>query len=149
MKKNLRDEDAAKELIERVNKLSVDKSGLWGAMEVTEMIHHCNKALKATLDAKPSTQASSLKQKTLQFLFLNVLSQYPKNAKAPRQVIAEKVSRDRFEIERQQFIDLINEFVQRKHSIEPHHPIFGRLDTRKWGVFTWMHLDHHLRQFGV
>ena len=29
------------------------------------------------------------------------------------------------------------------------HPAFGQLNGRMWGVLTWRHLDHHLRQFGV
>jgi hypothetical protein len=31
----------------------------------------------------------------------------------------------------------------------PSHPAFGSLGRRGWGVLTWRHLDHHLRQFGV
>ena len=29
------------------------------------------------------------------------------------------------------------------------HPVFGRLRGREWGRICWMHLDYHLRQFGV
>ena len=29
------------------------------------------------------------------------------------------------------------------------HPVFGRLSGREWGRICWMHLDYHLRQFGV
>ena len=31
----------------------------------------------------------------------------------------------------------------------PHHPAFGNLGRRGWGVLTWRHIDHHLTQFGV
>ena len=31
----------------------------------------------------------------------------------------------------------------------PDHPAFGKLSPRAWGVLTYKHLDHHLRQFGV
>ena len=31
----------------------------------------------------------------------------------------------------------------------PVHPLFGRLSFREWGVATYKHTDHHLRQFGV
>ena len=30
----------------------------------------------------------------------------------------------------------------------PVHPLFGRLSFREWGVATYKHTDHHLRQFG-
>jgi hypothetical protein len=31
----------------------------------------------------------------------------------------------------------------------PVHPLFGRLSFREWGVATYKHTDHHLRQFGL
>jgi hypothetical protein len=31
----------------------------------------------------------------------------------------------------------------------PIHPLFGRLSFREWGVATYKHADHHLRQFGA
>ena len=31
----------------------------------------------------------------------------------------------------------------------PVHPLFGRLSFREWGVATYKHTDHHLRQFGA
>ena len=31
----------------------------------------------------------------------------------------------------------------------PVHPLFGRLSCREWGVATYKHMDHHLRQFGA
>ncbi len=31
----------------------------------------------------------------------------------------------------------------------PVHPLFGRLSFREWGVVTYKHADHHLRQFGA
>src|ERR1044072_8984428 len=31
----------------------------------------------------------------------------------------------------------------------PAHPLFGPLTWRQWGVLTYKHADHHLRQFGA
>jgi hypothetical protein len=31
----------------------------------------------------------------------------------------------------------------------PAHPLFGSLTWREWGVATYKHADHHLRQFGA
>ncbi|MBK9525384.1 MAG: DUF1569 domain-containing protein [Bacteroidetes bacterium] len=28
------------------------------------------------------------------------------------------------------------------------HPYFGKLSSREWGRITYLHLDHHLKQFG-
>jgi hypothetical protein len=31
----------------------------------------------------------------------------------------------------------------------PAHPLFGPLSRREWGVVTYKHVDHHLKQFGA
>jgi Protein of unknown function (DUF1569). len=34
-------------------------------------------------------------------------------------------------------------------TVWPDHPAFGRMSRGDWGVLTYRHSDHHLRQFGV
>jgi len=29
------------------------------------------------------------------------------------------------------------------------HPFFGEMSERDWMKWGWLHMDHHLRQFGV
>jgi hypothetical protein len=29
------------------------------------------------------------------------------------------------------------------------HPFFGEMNDTEWDKLIWMHMDHHLRQFGV
>jgi len=31
----------------------------------------------------------------------------------------------------------------------PAHPLFGPMTWRQWGVATYKHADHHLKQFGA
>ena len=31
----------------------------------------------------------------------------------------------------------------------PDHPLFGPLNRSEWGVCTYKHTDHHLKQFGA
>ena len=53
-------------------------------------------------------------------------------------------ARDRHELE-----VLMETFARRSASELQPHPIFGRMSTREWQRWGWMHMDHHLRQFGV
>jgi prephenate dehydrogenase len=34
-------------------------------------------------------------------------------------------------------------------SVLQSHPMYGKLNGNQWGRFMYVHLDHHLRQFGV
>jgi hypothetical protein len=61
-----------------------------------------------------------------------------------------KDARD-FEKEKQ----LLKIFVQRfaeadtTAMVQRRHSFFGKMTRDEWGVLTWKHLDHHLRQFGA
>ena len=39
--------------------------------------------------------------------------------------------------------------TQRHHVARIPHPIFGSLSEAAWLRWAYLHLDHHLRQFGV
>jgi hypothetical protein len=82
---------------------------------------------------------------------LNVIKKFPKNAKAPERFDVKKrqLKTDEFEVELEHYIKLSTRFGIHKEPIIVSHPYFGKLSTKQWGQFTWMHLDHHLRQFGV
>ncbi|HLP18484.1 MAG TPA: DUF1569 domain-containing protein, partial [Bacteroidota bacterium] len=51
----------------------------------------------------------------------------------------------------ERLVRLLKAFVEGGASkIEPHtHAFFGELTPGEWGIITYKHLDHHLRQFGV
>ena len=36
-----------------------------------------------------------------------------------------------------------------REGVGPAHPLFGSMTWREWGVVTYKHADHHLRQFGA
>jgi len=150
MRKNLLDKTTAEEIVTRAKSLQRTDKGNWGTMEVTEMLHHCNLANKQILHGDIEYKKSSLKQHLLRFLSLYIVPKFLKNIKgAERNDTKGKISADEFEQEKIKFISLIHQFATHKDPIELTHPAFGNLKTRQWGVAAWMHMDHHLRQFGA
>ena len=149
--KTILNADGANDLTKRVNALHPTSQSLWGSMSVTEMLHHCNRATQSILEGKAPPKQSTFKQQVLKFMFLNVIKKLPKNATAPKRfnVKLSQLVPAEFEIERNEFLDLIDRFTKHKDEITLSHPRFGALKTKEWGKFVWMHLDHHLRQFGV
>jgi hypothetical protein len=150
MQNLLRSQDA-ESIIRRAKTLQANLPPKWGTMSVTEMLHHCNKATEAIIEGKGESKKSTAKQKVIKFLFMNVIKKFPKNAKAPERFDVKKrqLKPQEFEIELETYIKLATRFSKHKEDIIVSHPYFGKLSTNEWGNFTWMHLDHHLRQFGV
>jgi hypothetical protein len=119
-------------------------------MEVTEMLRHCNLANRQILEGAIGYKKTSLKQRAIGFLCLYILPKFPRNIKGPAAIeTRNKIAADQFEQEKKLFIETMKKFAERKDPIQLTHPAFGNLTTKQWGRSTWMHMDHHLRQFGV
>lgn len=152
MAKNLLDKEACETLVLRVQKLSAGALPRWGKMTATEMLLHVNK-LHQHLLLPPVTVTrnnTSPKQYLLRWLVLYGMPRYPKGAKTPKQFNTKGAGNEAaFEDQKALFIALLRRFAEHKEPIHHFHPYFGALSTRQWGLSSWKHADHHLRQFGL
>lgn len=151
MKNNLRNKESAQKIIERAQRLQADSPALWGSMSVTEMLHHCNKVHEQLLTpATASSKKTGIKQYVLRWLVLYVLPRFPKNAQAPKALRTKgTINQEEFEKQKTLFAETVNRFATSTNPIAHYHPYFGNLSTEQWGLTSWKHVDHHLRQFGV
>lgn len=151
MKNNLLNKNTAENVIARAQKLRPDSEPLWGKMTVTEMLHHCNKVHEQLLaPAEPTNKKTSLKQYLVRWLVLYAMPRYPKGAQAPKKFHTKgMIDNGEFEKEKQAFINSVHRFAAHEGAILHWHPYFGKLSTEQWGLTSWKHADHHLRQFGV
>jgi hypothetical protein len=150
MKKDIFNQEITSEIVERVNKLHPSSPASWGSMNVNEMMHHCSSSLQHIMHAKPVDRKATLKQKALRLLFLYFIPKFPQGAPTRKDIDIKKsgIIADDFETEKERFISLLNLFAMQQ-KIYAFHPTFGNLTHKQWGIFTWMHMDHHLRQFNV
>jgi len=150
MKKNLFDKDCSEALVSRIQKLQPGTAPLWGAMNATEMLLHCNRVNEQLLTAEPLRKGTRLKQYIGRWLVLYMWPNYPKNARTPKRNITKgQVNEEAFADQLEQFIHLIRRFPLHDKPVELPHPYFGDLNTAQWGRAGYKHIAHHLRQFGV
>lgn len=151
MKKNLLEKEVADEMVRRIQGLQPDTPPQWGQMNATEMLLHMNRVHQRLLSPATATpKKTSLRQLLIRWLVLYVMPRYPKGAKTPS-VFNTKGTADQhvFDEQKQLFTQLIHRFAAHKEPIQHYHPYFGALSTQQWGLTSWKHADHHLRQFGV
>ncbi len=148
--KNLFDQPAYEEVLQRLNSLSPQSPRQWGKMDAAQMMAHCKEAFKVPLSDKPLSRSPiglllgwAFKKK----LYNN--DPWKKGLPtAPNFII--KDTRN-FAEEKAALSSLINRF----HSSDPAviekivHPMFGRFTGQQWGCAMYKHLDHHLTQFSV
>jgi hypothetical protein len=144
------DEDFAK-LMERLNSLHEYSNGRWGRMTLPQMLGHCAIQLKlATGEVKSVKKEGSFLYKNMigRWLSLYVIP-WPRGIETPSvmdmEINGAKVGD--FGTEKQQLVSLLDD-VRTLVTLHA-HPFYGNIHRKHWGRLVWVHLDHHLRQFGV
>lgn len=133
----------------RVRSLSVSSTGRWGSMDVTSMLKHLRLAALMTLGelSIPSANKRAFQVFPLKHLILYVLP-FPKGAPTAPELKPDVAAS--FEEERAALLELLERIgTGPREGVGPDHPLFGPLTWREWGVATYKHADHHLRQFGA
>jgi hypothetical protein len=147
--KTLFNEQATEELLQRLNQLKADRQPCWGKMNAAQMLAHCQAGFRVYFGEEKFTQSLAgrifgpiAKRK----LFNN--KRWPKNLPTAKQfVIADERV---FEEEKRKLVSQVQRFTTSGILINaPKHPFFGRMNNEDWSRFGYLHLDHHLNQFGV
>ena len=133
----------------RVQSLSVSSTRRWGSMDVVGMLQHLRLSARMTVGELPVASANKrvFQVFPLKHLILYVLP-FPKGA--PTATELKPVDATSFEEERDAVLDLLERIgTGPREGAAPAHPLFGPLTWQEWGVATYKHVDHHLRQFGA
>ena len=136
-------------ILDRVKSLSVSSTRRWGSMDVTGMLQHLRLSALMTVGELPVASKSkrAFQVFPLKHLILYVVP-FPKGAPtAPELKPSDATS---FEEERTALLELLDRIgTGPSDGTGPAHPLFGPLTWREWGVATYKHADHHLKQFGA
>ena len=149
MKKEVLTEQNKHQLIQRILALRADARSKWGNMSVNEMMFHCAKVNSEILKGKPSNSKPTWKQWLIKTIVLRSIKNLPKGIKTSTKFLKTKEDNLDFTAERERLIESVHQFAGCKEAIYGVHPFFGPLQTLEWRRFVQMHIDHHLRQFGV
>lgn len=136
-------------IIRRMQSLSASSTRRWGSLDVASMLHHLRLSARMTLGdlSVPSAKKRVFQMFPLKHLILYVLP-FPKGA--PTATELKPAATLSFEEERTQLLDLLERIgTGPVEGAGPAHPLFGPLSWREWGVVTYKHADHHLKQFGA
>lgn len=148
--KSLFEKTAAEELKQRMTKLTPQSQRLWGKMSAAQMLAHCSAGMEVSLGDKV------LRQVWLGKVFgkrakASMLSGKPMRRSLPTdKAYVVKDERD-LNVERVKLAGLIDRFQAGgpKGCTKHPHSFFGLMTPEEWAELNYVHLDHHLQQFGV
>ena len=140
-------------LLARLRHVTPDAERRWGQMSSHQMICHLGDAFRMAMGTKAVSPASTLAQRT----FLKYVALYGPLPWPPGIETMPEIDQARggtcptaFAADVAELISMFDRFVEaRDCSRWPAHPYFGRLTCRQWMRWGYLHVDHHLRQFGA
>ena len=152
MKRDLADSAQRVALAARLRRLAPDSPRRWGRMTPHQAVCHLSDSFRAIMgDKSASSIANPFSRTVIKWIALNAPMKWPTGVKTMPEVDQEiggtkpvEFARDRHDLEA-----LMEQFaVKQGRELQP-HPMFGRMTTEQWQRWGWLHMDHHLRQFGV
>lgn len=148
MRSILNENDRA-EIIRRMRSLSATSTRRWGSMDVAAMLQHLRLSARMTLGDLPVTPSNkrAFQVFPLKHLILYVFP-FPKGAPTAQELKSDGTAS--FEDERAALLELLEQIgTGPRDGAGPAHPLFGPMTWREWGVATYKHANHHLKQFGA
>ncbi len=151
--KNLKNDIIKSEVVSRVQMLEEDSPARWGKMNSHQMICHCSDQLRLGNGTKSSPFIGNFLMTSVLKWMVLTLFKAPKGKVETVKELKQGsggTNPTNFEFDKKSLIELINNFDESfKKNKTVIHPAFGKMNHWQFGRLAYVHLDHHLIQFGV
>lgn len=152
MKTMARPADKA-EIIRRLKLVRPDCARRWGRMSAHQMVCHLSDAFRLVTHEKAASAATGIVQSTvIKWIALYAPFNWPAGVPTRPEMDQEvegtrpgEFAADLAELEA--LLEMVS--TAPKNYSWPSHPIFGRMSESAWMRWAYLHVDHHLRQFGL
>ncbi len=145
--------ECVRELGARLARMRPDTPRLWGKMTAPQMICHVSDAFLGVMGEKPMEVPCGFSMwPVIKYLALYAPMQWPKGVPTrPEfdQCAGAGTRPAQFESDVRSLIATMERFCRRPRGFEFRpHPLFKTMSERQWMRWGYLHVDHHLRQFG-
>lgn len=141
------------EILHRLRKVRPDSARRWGRMSAHQMVCHLTDSFLAVTGQRPVSHATGVVQRTIvKWIALYAPLRWPAGIRT-RPELDQELGGTRpsdFAADVAQ-LEALLELVTTPIGTAGWqlHPIFGRMSEAAWLRWAYLHMDHHLRQFGV
>ena len=137
----------------RLAKAQPTSSRQWGKMSPHQMICHLHDSFQAATGEKTVSAAGNLLQRTVvKWIGLYAPLPWPRGLPTRPEMdqFVGGTPPEEFKNDLERLRVMIERFSREPRDFDWHsHPSFGELTTRDWLRWGYLHVDHHLRQFGL
>lgn len=147
--------DNREELRARLGGLRPATPRRWGRMSAHQMVCHCTDAFRNIMRERPTGNAAArhpMREYLFKWVALYAPFAWPRGMRTRPESDQEKGGTRPVDFARDMAeLDLAcDRFAQSLKTVSTRpHFLFGVLSEREWARWAYLHLDHHLRQFGL
>ena len=142
------------EVLRRLKDVGPDSARCWGRMSAPQMVCHLGDAFRMALGQKAVSHVAGLLGRTVvKWIALYAPLPWPRGLLTRPEIdqqLAGCTKPGDFAADVRQVEALVVLFTAPRADFEwPSHPIFGKMSKGDWMRWGYLHMDHHLRQFGA
>jgi hypothetical protein len=140
------------EILRRLRQVRSDTPRKWGRMSAQQMVCHLTDSFRFAIGQKPVSDGSSMLTRTIiKWIALYGPSPWPTGLMTRPEVDQERggTAPAEFAADVAQLEQLVDSVAASGRDFVPRHPIFGSMSKSDWLRWSYLHVDHHLRQFGA
>ena len=144
--------------VRRINALTGESAGQWRKLNLPDMLSHLNFSIDMSLGKIEGIEAvdkilvaNPVTRGFVKLLFFYVMTTWPPSKATTPENLRSPAKGD-FEEERTKLLGLLDDFVaklEESPDTKTVNPMLGDTSLRFWSRLHGVHLNHHLRQFGV
>ena len=142
------------EILHRLRKVRPESPRRWGRMSAHQMVCHLSDSFLAVIGQRPVSHATGVLQRTIvKWIALYLPVRWPAGILRTRPELDQELGGTRpadFAADVAQLEALVELVTTPTGTARwQAHPIFGRMSEAAWLRWAYLHMDHHLRQFGM
>lgn len=141
-----------KKILERIANVRSGSPRVWGKMTAPQMICHLNDSFRLISGERPARSVGNFFTRTfVKWLALKLPIPWTRGTPTMPEVdqLVGGTPPGVFETDKQDLVALINQFTAKPaYLATARHPFFGKMSEEEWMRWAYLHMDHHVRQFG-
>jgi len=151
--KTLSNHPDKEEILRRLGEISPESQRHWGRMSAHQMVCHLSDSFRGVMGEKALSRAPGpVPRRIMKWGALYLPLRWPHGIKTRPEMDAQQEGTPPtdFAADMRELLRLLNRFTRQPQDFtwRP-HPIFDHLSEWEWARWGYLHMDHHLRQFGA
>ncbi len=141
------------EVLQRLRLVKPESARRWGKMTSSQMVCHLNDSFKSVIGERPVSSVSNILGPNLIKWIARYLPIHWPHGVPTRPENDQETGGTRpteFAADVRELEELVDRLTRGEKDFSwGRHPLFGAMPDREWLRCGYLHMDHHLRQFGV